>query len=154
MINKNVNLLKQTCAGIVSYTIGFDDSEQLDFLFNKFGGVVNAKISRPVSPGTEEQNRAMHALMAAYFITGLHSSPAKNIAEFKLYLKYQYGPCFDFTYNGTQVSVPKSWAKYSKKERRDFIDALISEVTQSGAAVESEKIQEILMGMELKGGEK
>lgn len=112
-------------------------------------GKVNIKITKPTSPGTEEQNRAMHALLMEYYKTGLHSAPeGTTLAEFKIFMKIEYGPCYECEYKGHQIKAPKSWADYSKDERRDFIDGLISEIHQSCAYSESDRIQEIIEGME------
>jgi hypothetical protein len=132
----------------------FELEGEIKKLYEKYGGMVNVKIGAPSEPGTEEQNRAMHALLSAYYVTGMHSAPeGYTLAEFKIFMKLQYGPSSEIEYKGQAVKVPKSWAEYSKRERMDFIDALISEIHQSGAYAESEKIREIISGMELKGGE-
>jgi hypothetical protein len=120
----------------------------LDTLFEKHGGNISVKIDKPVTPGSNEQNKLMHALMTEFFLTGMHSSPAKSIDEFKLWLKCQIGVCYDYEYQGKMVRVPKSWSLYSKIERMKFIDNLISMVIQSGAVAEDEKIQEILNGLD------
>ena len=124
------------------------NDQELTTLNNKYKGMVSVKISKPVEKGTEEQNRLMHGLMAAFFLTGMHSSPAKSIDEFKLWLKFQIGVCYDYEYQGKPCRVPKSWSLYNKTERMQFIDAVISLVIQSGAPTESEKITKILNGLE------
>ena len=114
----------------------------------KYGGEANVKISRPVKPGTEDQNRAMHALLTAYYVTGMHSAPEGYTLEaFKIYMKLRFGPVYQIEIDGHDVRVPKSWSDYSREERRDFIDGMISEIYQSGALSASEKIREIIEGM-------
>lgn len=118
-------------------------------LFKKYHGQANVKLGRPETPGTEQQNRAMHALLCAYYLTGMHSAPEGcTLDDFKIYMKVQYGPCYEMDYQGRQVRVPKSWADYSKQERVEFIDALISEINQSGAYSASQKIRDIIAGMQ------
>jgi hypothetical protein len=145
MINQNIKIEAMTSKG--PYMFACNDPE-LSALLKKYDDEVYMQISKPMSPGSEAQNRAAHALMAGYFATGLHSSPAKNIAEFKLYCKLQWGPTFYWEYQGQACRVPKSWASYSKQERQYFIDCLLADIHQSGAAAESEKIQEILKGLD------
>lgn len=143
MISKNVQLVPEG----KSFSIRISDPD-LDGLFSKYGGLVNIKITKPESPGTEAQNRAMHALMSEYYKTGLHSAPeGYTLDAFKIYLKCLYGPVYDMDLEGRPVKVPKSWSHYSKQERGDFIDGLISEINQSGAFAESARIQEIIAGM-------
>lgn len=144
MINQNVPL---TPIDRVAnrYTITLADPE-LTKLAYKYGSV-NVKISRPEEPGTQQQNKAMHALMTAFFFTGMHSSSAKDPEEFKAWLKFTIGVCHDYEFNGERCKVAKSWAQYSKHERKQFIDALLSMVHQSGAYSEDERCREIIDGM-------
>jgi len=144
MINQNVILHH---VKFDSFAIFIDDPE-LGVLAAKYGCEVNIKISRPVKPGTEEQNRAMHALLTAYYVTGLHSAPeGYTLDAFKIYMKLRYGPVYQIEIEGQNVRVPKSWSDYDKDERRNFIDGLISEINQSGAFSASDKIREIILGM-------
>jgi hypothetical protein len=108
----------------------------------------------PIESGTERQNKAAHSLMAAYFATGLHSSPAKNIAEYKLWTKCTWGPCYDWSIHDTPVRVPKSWVNFSKEERTYFLKCLVSDVRQSGAYDEDKNCREIVDGMEAEKNEK
>lgn len=145
MFNQNVVMFH---AGGHEYVIHLKD-EVLDDLFTRFGGQVNVKVGKPEAPGTEQQNRAMHALLQEYYITGMHSAPEGcTFADFKIFMKLEHGPSWQLDYKGQQVRVPKSWADYTKQERADFITALISEIHQSGAYAESAKIREIISGME------
>ena len=128
------------------YSLALKDP-QLSALYKRFGGSVSVRIGKPIAIGTDAQNRACHALMEAYFWTELHSSPARDPKEFKLWLKFQIGVCYDYEYEGKPCRIPKSWARYSKEERRDFIEKLLSMIRQSGAESD-QNIQQILQGME------
>lgn len=149
MINRNLALRKSD----TGYWVQMSrlDNFELDELWRKHEGMVNVKIGRPVSPGTDEQNRAMHSLLAAYYKTGFHSAPdefSTSLEAFKVWIKMQYGPCWCVDLDGQKTKVPKSWADYSKTERIRLIDGLISEINQSGAYTVSEEIQEIICGMQ------
>jgi len=126
--------------------------------------------------GTGAQNRAAHSLMQEYFRSGLHSYPAKTFYEFRNFIKRDLGAGFEsFVYaeivDGrpvirdakTYAEIPeavrrdphlkelvrgrlKSWADYSKKERRDTMDALITEMIEVG--VNTPHFREIMEGME------
>jgi hypothetical protein len=146
MITRNVELVKINQSVFDIRII----STELEDLYKKHDGWCNVKISRPESKGTEEQNRAMHSLLTEYYKTGFSSSPEGcTLAEFKVFMKLQFGPVYDFHVDCKNIKVPKSWADYSKQERHDFIDGLISEIHQSGAYNHSDKIRQIIEGMEL-----
>jgi len=147
VINRNVSL-RYDIDGCIFLHMTDPEFEKM---CDRWGGKVNVKISKPSEVGSENQNRLMHGLMTAFFLTGMHSSPAKSIEEFKLWLKCQIGVCYDYEYCGKPCRVPASWSVYDKTQRMQFIDSLISMVLQSGAAAEDEKIQEILNGMETNG---
>jgi hypothetical protein len=146
MINRNVELT-QINIGVFDIRIL---SAELNDLYKRYGGMVNVKISKPEAKGTEEQNRAMHSLLTEYYKSGYHSAPeGYTLAQFKIWMKLQYGPVYDMYIDGKDIKVPKSWSDYSKQERSDFIDGLVSEVKQSGAYNDFVKIREILDGMEI-----
>jgi hypothetical protein len=98
--------------------------------------------------GTDEQNRAMHALLNEYYKTGLHSAPdGYTLAEFKVYMKLQYGPeAYKMEFDGHEILVPKSWSHYTKNERKEFIDMLLAEILQTVSPL-PKKMQEIIGGM-------
>lgn len=120
-----------------------------------------------VSEGTGEQNRAFHALCQEYWVSGLHSYPAKTFAEFREFIKRDLGAGFESYVYATPEGIKKaktleevpedfrnqkyclgklkSWSKYSKAQRIAAIDRLISEMIQAG--VNSRKFGEILGGM-------
>jgi len=106
--------------------------------------------------GTNEQNRAFHALIQEYWASGAHSYNAKNFGHFreliKLYLgagAEQHYTIVDSEGKPTEPKISwrvKSWANYSKRERTETIDRLISEMIQAG--VNTNKFNVILRGME------
>lgn len=128
------------------------------------------------SNGTEAQGKAFHALVGEYFKSGLSKYQATTFEELKNCVKRSLGAGFEaYVYatmeNGkivikdakTQDDIPreiwdspdrfklvrgrlKSWADYTKKERRETMDRLISEMHQVG--VQTKKFYEILEGME------
>lgn len=147
MIDQNIELNQVNVNVFDIRLIGREIQE----LFKRYGGVVHIKVTKPQNKGTDAQNKAMHSLLKEYYKTGMHSCPTPCTRDkFKYYMKRMHGPIpFFFEIAGNKEVVLKSWADYNKQERSDFIDGLISEIHQSGAYVESEKIQEIIAGMEL-----
>lgn len=144
MITQNVIPTK---VGIDRYVIEIDDNELTRLVYKH--GQVNIKIGAPVKSGTEAQNKAMHSLLTEYYKTGLHSAPeGSTLTVFKEYMKYLYGVSKKIVIDGKELVSLKSWSSYTMRERKDFIDGLISEIHQAGAYAESSKIQEIIKGME------
>jgi hypothetical protein len=130
------------------YNLFVVDAE-IDKLFQKHAGNVNVTIKSPVSKGTEEQNRAMHSLLTEFWKTGMHSAPDGTPLEvFKIYCKILYGVVYTIMVDGKEKTIPKSWGDYTKLERTDFIEKLLHDIHESGAFTESEKIREIVKGME------
>jgi hypothetical protein len=145
MIQQNATLNKEGRSYFIKLS-----SPELEELYLKFQGLVSVKIGKPDKPGTNEQNRAMHSLLSAYYTTGMHSAPeGYTLSQFKVFMKLQYGPVYEMEHKGQLIKIPKSWSDYSKQERVEFIDGLISEINQSGAYAESEKIREIIEGMSI-----
>lgn len=127
--------------------------------------------------GTTAQNKAFHALIGEYWKSGCHSYQASNFEDFRNQIKRHLGAGFEAfvyaviidgrpvildapTYQDIPVEVRrdpalkqlvrgrlKSWADYTKKERRETMDRLISEMMQAG--VQTLKFMEILEGLEL-----
>ena len=115
--------------------------------------------AEPINAGTSEQNKAFHALVQEYWASGAHSYNAKNFQHFRELIKLYLGAGTEKYYSlvdeqGKPTTEPKiswrikSWANYSKKERTETIDRLISEMVQAG--VDTNKFNEILRGMEHK----
>jgi len=111
----------------------------------------------PCEDGAGRQNRAFHALVAEYFVSGCHSYDATSLAHFRELIKLNLGAGAERYYSlvgptGKPVKKPivryrvKSWRDYAKKERTDAIDALISEMRQAG--VQTRRFYEILQGLE------
>ncbi len=129
-----------------------------------------------VESGTNAQNKAFHALLSEYWKSGAHSYQAKTFEDFRNQIKRSLGAGFEsYVYavieNGKAKilgaekyqDIPeevrkdpdlkqlvrgrlKSWSDYTKKERRQTMDALISEMRHVG--VNTRKFQEILEGMD------
>jgi len=102
--------------------------------------------AEPASSGTGAQNKAFHALVAEYWRSGCHSYNVYSAKDFKDAIKYYLGAGLD-----ESTGEVKSWADYTKKERTETINALISEMHQAG--VQTKKFYEILEGMERAGAE-
>lgn len=128
------------------------------------------------SEGSLAQGRAFHALIQEFWKSGLHSYDVACFDEFRNCIKRDYGAGFEsFVYADFADGLPvireakafdeipeyvrkdprraelirgrlKSWSEYSKTERREAIDAVISTMHQAG--VQSKKFYEILEGME------
>jgi hypothetical protein len=111
----------------------------------------------PAAEGTDAQNKTFHALLQCYWTSGCHSYNARSFEHFKALIKLYLGAGMEKFYNlvnpdGTPCPKGrtdyrlKSWADYTKKERRTAIDNLISEMIQAG--VNDTHFEEILRGME------
>lgn len=134
--------------------------ERADRLTN---GFITVKLTLPKKHGTDEQNRAFHALINEFFLSGCSSFD--SVFEMKNYYKLQaseplYYIWFDI--NGelhyaekvSQISkgalkvvkIPKSWANFNREERKTAIELVISEGYNAG--VNSKKWDEIIKGMQ------
>ena len=117
--------------------------------------------------GSLAQGKAFHALIQEYWKSGAHSYQCVTFDRFRDLIKRDLGAGFESyvyadetglhkakTLADIPESVPvthrmgklKSWADYTKKERREAIDRVIAEMMQAG--VNSRKFTEILQGME------
>jgi hypothetical protein len=132
-------------------------------------------VCEPLESGTLAQSKAFHALLQEYYISNCHSYNVKSFDMFREVIKRDLGVGFDSyvfvaqTRNGplrgeakNRNEIPecvkdaygkpllwgklKSWADYTKKERRLTIDRLISEMEMNG--VDTPHYREILKGME------
>lgn len=120
-----------------------------------------------IATGTTAQNNAFHALIQEFFRSGCHSYNCETWQEFKDFIKRDMGAGFEsYVYADetgmhevkTKEEIPdgtprthirgklKSWSKYTKKQRRETMDLLISTMIQAG--VNTKKFHEILDGME------
>jgi len=107
--------------------------------------------------GTIQQGRCWHGLLQEYWVSGCHSYNANNFNDLKDAVKYYLGAGVEeyqrtIGSDGKRLEYPitdyrlKSWADYTKKERKESIDRLIAEMHQ--AHVHSKKFYEILQGLE------
>ena len=126
--------------------------------------------------GTGAQNRAFHALISEYWVSGAHSYPAKTYEDFRNQIKRKLGAGFEaFVYVDPLDNPPvihdalkysdvpahvradadyrklirgrlKSFSDYTKTERRDTLNRLIAEMVAAG--VQSKRFREIIDGME------
>ena len=126
--------------------------------------------------GTQAQNKAFHALVSEYFVSGCFSYQANTLDDFRNCIKRSLGAGFEaYVYatveGGHAVihdakrwdDVPqairedperaqfvrgrlKSWSAYTKRQRMDTLDKLIAEMRQTG--VNSRHFAEIIEGME------
>jgi hypothetical protein len=123
------------------------DDPEVEALFPKYQGLVNVRVSKPEEKGSERQNRAFHALVGAYWETGMFSYPATSLPMLKIYIKLAYGTVWKFDIDGDPVRIPKSWADMSCDERATMITGLMAELEQTGAMAASRKLREIREGM-------
>lgn len=112
----------------------------------KWGGRVGISLSAPIAKGTEAQNRAMHALLAAYYKTNQHSEEDCSLEYFKTKKKIDYGVFNIHVVDGKEVLNLVSWADYTKDERTKFISGLMSEIMQTVQPLTAE-LEEIIIGM-------
>ena len=129
------------------YTFVFSDPE-LDRIYAKHKGYFTVRISSPIESKTLKQLATVHALITAFYLSSYASMPENCTPDqFKFLMKVKFGVCEWLEYQGSLIPNPASLADYSKEELKDFIDAILSIIKQSGAEGDK-KIQEILRGME------
>lgn len=122
------------------------------------------------SEGSNAQNKTFHALTLEYFKSGQSSYDVSSYAEFKIEIKIQLGEGYEKFFYGaivdgkpkiievkTKEEIPKgialdliraklkSWSDYTKKQRKETIDNVITEMLAAG--VNTTKFEEILEGM-------
>ena len=122
----------------------------------------------PADEGTGKQNRLFHPLIMEWYISGCHSYGQCDYEKVRRYIKRDYGAGFESyvyaTPEGIKVAhayieIPedyrnpqyaigrlKSWAAYTKKERKETIDRVISAMIRSG--VQTKKFYEIMEGLQ------
>lgn len=125
----------------------------------KRNGYVTIKMTLPERVGTDQQNRAFHALLGEYWKSGLSSY--ENYDDMKDTIKLRIAGADGYIFidngkvrhaksldevKGRYAEVPKSWADFTVEQRRDAIDEVIREATVAG--INSKKWGEILQGME------
>ena len=125
----------------------------------KRNGYVTIKMTLPERVGTDQQNRAFHALLGEYWKSGLSSYESYDdmkdtiklrIAGADEYIfieggKVRHAKSLDDV-KGRYAEVPKSWTDFTLEQRRDAIDEVIREATMAG--VNSKKWDEIITGMQ------
>ena len=125
----------------------------------KRNGYVTIKMTLPERVGTDQQNRAFHALLGEYWKSGLSSYESYDDMKDTIKLRIAGADEYIFIDNGKvrhaksleevrgrYAEVPKSWADFTLEQRRDAIDEVIREATVAG--INSKKWGEILQGME------
>jgi hypothetical protein len=113
----------------------------------------------PERVGTDQQNRAFHALLGEYWKSGLSSYETYDDMRDSFKLRVAGADGYIFIDNGKvrhvpnleqvrgrYAEVPKSWADFTVEQRRDAIDEVIREATMAG--VNSKKWDEIITGMQ------
>jgi hypothetical protein len=125
----------------------------------KSSGYVTIKMTLPTRWGTDQQNRAFHALLGEYWKSGLSSYESYDDMRDTFKLRAAGADEYIFIENGKvrhvkslddvkgrYAEVPKSWADFTVEQRKDAIDEVIREATMAG--INSRKWEEILRGME------
>lgn len=125
-------------------------ASELQRFYDTNGSLCHIKLTKPQNKGTEAQNKTIHALMTALFLSGMHSYNAKSGADFKDMLKADFGVFKVIDHKGETFKILKSWSQYSKEERSRFIDAVVSLCHQCGAYIDDDRVREIIDGAELK----
>ena len=124
----------------------------------KSGGYVTIQISLPKKIGTDAQNRAFHALLGEFWVSGLSSYESYEDLKDSIKLKVAGPDEFIFIKDGKvrrsktlegvegrYAEVPKSWADFTRDERKEAIDWVIKEANLAG--INSKKWDEIIKGM-------
>ena len=124
----------------------------------KSGGYITVQISQPKKIGTDEQNRAFHALIGEFWSSGLSSYESYEDLKDSIKLKVAGPDEFIFIKDGKvrrsktlegvegrYAEVPKSWADFTRDERKEAIDWVIKEAQMAG--INSKKWDEIIKGM-------
>ena len=143
--------------------VPFDQRTKAKELFAEAGkkrnGYVTIKMTLPTRWGTDQQNRAFHALLGEYWKSGLSSYESYDDMKDTIKLRIAGADEYIFIDNGKvrhvksldevkgrYAEVPKSWSDFTLEQRRDAIDEVIREATMAG--INSKKWGEILQGME------
>ena len=124
----------------------------------KSGGYITVQISQPKKVGTDSQNRAFHALLGEFWSSGLSSYESYEDLKDSIKLKVAGPDEFIFIKDGKvrrsktlegvegrYAEVPKSWADFTRDERKEAIDWVIKEANLAG--INSKKWDEIIKGM-------
>ncbi len=111
--------------------------------------------------GSDNQNRAFHALLTEFYKSGLHSYDSQEDMKYSFKLRAGGAEYFGYQEDGYThvvekledipagvdwIGLPKSWSNFTKSERQTAIDLVISEGYQAG--MNSRHWNEIIEGME------
>ena len=111
---------------------------------------------------TDAQRKAVHALIQEWFKSGLWSYDTLDFAEFRNYVKRDYGVGFikvsrkslgiknSHLYLPDEIEVLKSFSLYTKKEVQSFCDNIINAMIHAG--VDTKKFHQIIDGMSSEKG--
>lgn len=126
----------------------------------KSGGYITVTVEQPKQPGSEEQNRAWHALVQEYWRSGCGSYD--SFEDLRDQLKLRICGAKEYIYitdrqrtvtkvedippDTPYIAVPKSWRDFDKNDRKDMIDTTILEMMEAG--VNTRKFEQILMGLQ------
>ena len=124
----------------------------------KSSGFITVQISQPKKVGTDSQNRAFHALIGEYWLSGLSSYESYEDLKDSIKLKCAGPDEFIFIKDGKvkrsktlegvegrYAEIPKSWTQFTLEERKMAIDMVIKEANLAG--INSRKWDEIITGM-------
>ncbi len=150
----------------LSFPISDKYKHQIDNLYEradkKNGGYVTVALSLPRRCGTDEQNRAFHALINEFFLSGYSSFD--SVFEMRNYYKLLSGGADYYIWfddkggrhsaeliehipkGALYVEVPKSWTKFTREQRANAIDLVMKEGFNAG--VNTQHWDEIIQGME------
>jgi len=150
-----------------SFTTNLDDlvantkslaREVLEKADENHGGYFTVTIETPKRKGSEEQNRAFHALLNEFWISGCSSF--NTYEQMRDHYKLRAAGAKEYMFadpagqmtvktlsevRGWYVEVPYSWAEMTKDQRRIAIDLIIDEMYESG--VNTKKFDEIMEGL-------
>lgn len=149
MISQNVKLVYND---IIEkwYAIGLEPCEDLDKLYAKNPEhLVNVTIEKAISPGTDSQNSAMHALLQELwqFMMKNTNNPIMDFMAFREYMKLQFNFVYYFEAKGKTMAVPMRWSKMTKDQRCEFMEKLLAYINELDGCSQFGKIPKIIEGM-------
>jgi methionine salvage enolase-phosphatase E1 len=124
----------------------------------KANGYITIAISLPKKIGTDAQNRAFHALLGEFWASGLSSY--ESYEDMRDTIKLRIAGADEYIYidggrirhvktldevKGKYAEVPKSWADFTRDQRKEAIDWVIKEAQMAG--INTRKWDEIIEGM-------
>jgi hypothetical protein len=133
------------------YYVSMPLCEELDKLFKRNPEhLVNVTIEKAVSPGTDSQNSAMHALLQELWqFTMKHTNnPIMDFNAFREYMKLQFNFVYYFMAKGKDMAVPMRWSKMTKDQRCEFMEKLLAYINELDGCNQFGKIPMIIEGMQ------